>query len=333
MEHFIKQLPKAELHLHIEGTFEPKLVFAIASRNGITLPYQTVADLTAAYNFHDLQSFLDLYYGCMQVLQQEQDFYDLTWAYLIRAKKNNILHAEIFCDPQAHTSRGVPMSHVIHGIYRALLDGKDKLNITSHLIPCILRDHTVESAMKTVAELLQYKNAIKGLGLCSAELNYPPEKFVDVFALAREHGWLTVAHAGEEGPADYIWQALKLLKVKRIDHGVRCVEDPKLVEYLKDQQIPLTMCPLSNIKLHVYKDLSEHPVKSLLTKGLCVTINSDDPAYFGGYINQNFIETATAHNLSQDEVVQLARNSFVASFIEDNLLSAYLEQLNQARLK
>ncbi len=327
MTTLIQTLPKAELHLHIEGTFEPNLVFALAKRNHIKLPFSSISELQKAYHFHDLQSFLDLYYQCMQVLHEEQDFYDLTWDYMQKAKDNHILHAEIFCDPQAHTSRGVPLGNVIKGIHRACVDAKNQLNITSHIIPCILRDQSVESAHKTLDQLLQYKDIIKGLGLCSAEKDHPPEKFVAVFAKAREHGLVTVAHAGEEGPADYIWQALNLLKVKRIDHGVRATEDETLIQYLIQHKIPLTMCPLSNIKLCVYDNLSQHPLKQLLDKGVCVTVNSDDPAYFGGYINDNFLASASALNLTEKDLYQLCINSFNASFIDDELRQTYLAQL------
>lgn len=329
MEKLIKMLPKAELHLHIEGTLEPELLLTLAERNKITLPHTTVESLRKAYHFENLQSFLDIYYLGMRVLIKEQDFYDLTWAYLERAKQNNIRHAEIFFDPQAHTERGIAFSTIMAGIHKALLDGKQKLNISSKLILCFLRDLSAELALSVLQQALPFKDFIDAVGLDSAEVNNPPSKFLKVFEEARKQGFKTVAHAGEEGPPDYIRQALDLLKVSRIDHGVRCLEDEALVTRLVKEQIPLTVCPLSNVKLRVFKDMKHHPLKKMLNKGLCVTVNSDDPAYFGGYINDNFIAAHTALNFSKEEIYQLAKNSFLASFLNESEKQLYLSELDK----
>ena len=311
----IKQIPKAELHLHIEGTLEPGLMMQLAQRNGVEIPYVSVEEIRSAYEFSDLQSFLDIYYAGAQVLIEEQDFYDLTWAYLERAAKDNVHHVEIFFDPQTHTERNIGFDTVIDGIYRALQDGESKLGITFELIMCFLRHLSAADALATLEEALPHKNRIRAVGLDSSEVGHPPAKFVEVFDRARKEGLLTVAHAGEEGPPEYIREALDLLKVERIDHGVRSLEDPALVARLVAEKVPLTVCPLSNVKLRVFETLEEHNLKKLLDAGLCATINSDDPAYFGGYIGENFVQTQRALELSGDEIVTLARNSFTASFL------------------
>jgi len=317
MESLLRNIPKAELHLHIEGTLEPALMLELARRNQIPIPYANVDEIRAAYEFSDLQSFLDIYYAGAQVLVAEQDFYDLTWAYLQRAAADNVRHVEIFFDPQTHTERGVGFATVIDGIHRALQDGAEKLGITFELILCFLRHLSADDAAATLEEALPHKDKIRAVGLDSSELGHPPAKFSAVFDRARTEGLLTVAHAGEEGPPEYILEALDLLKVERIDHGVRCLEDPKLVERLVREQIPLTVCPLSNVKLRVFASLREHNLKKLLDAGLCATINSDDPAYFGGYIGENFLQTQHALNLSVEEIGILAKNSFRASFLRE----------------
>jgi len=332
MEERIRSIPKAELHLHIEGTLEPELFFQLAARNNIAIPYHSTEELRAAYQFNNLQSFLDIYYAGTKVLIQEEDFYDLTWAYLKRAKQQNIRHVEMFFDPQSHTNRGIDFQTVVSGISRALKDGRIILNISSHLIMCFLRDLSEESALKTLKQALPFVNNIIGIGLDSAELNNPPSKFKTVYEEARQQGLLTVAHAGEEGPPEFIWQALDLLKVRRIDHGVRCLEDEALVNRLREEQIPLTVCPVSNIKLKVFKRLEDHPLKRMLEKGLCVSINSDDPAYFGGYVNENFIECYHSLNLNQQEIYQLAKNSFNASFISPEEKTKFITELDGFRL-
>ena len=297
MEDFIHSLPKVELHLHIEGTLEPAMMLELAKRNQVPLPYQTIEQIQAAYEFDDLQSFLDLYYQGAQVLQTEQDFYDLTWAYLERCQQEHVLHTEIFFDPQTHTDRGVAFKTVIDGIWRALQDGKEKLGVTSYLIMCFLRHLSEEAAFDTLKQALPYRDRIIAVGLDSSERGNPPEKFNRVFEQARDAGFFTVAHAGEEGPADYIWDALNKLKVSRIDHGVRCIEDDALVEHLVASREPLTVCPLSNIKLRVFEKMGQHNIVDLLEKGVCVTINSDDPAYFGGYMSANFMAVASAFGI------------------------------------
>ena len=314
-ETFIQGMPKAELHIHIEGSLEPELMFEIAERNGVALRYASVEEVRRAYSFSDLQSFLDLYYEGMQVLLYEQDFYDLTWTYLQRVSSQNVRHTEIFFDPQAHTGRGVPFETVITGIHCALVDAERQLGISSKLIMCFLRHLSAEEAMDTLLGSLPFREWLVGVGLDSSELGHPPEDFQTVFDKAREHGLLTVAHAGEEGPPEYIWQALDDLKVSRIDHGVRCVEDPKLVERLREEQIPLTVCPLSNDRLRVFDSIQDHDLKQMLDLGLCVTVNSDDPAYFGGYVDENFHAVQEGLHLARDDIYRLVRNSFQASFL------------------
>lgn len=323
----IHALPKAELHVHIEGTFEPELMFQIAQRNHIEIPYKSVDEVKEAYNFHNLQSFLDIYYAGAKVLIHEQDFYDLTWAYFEKCKQDYVVHTEIFFDPQTHTARGIAFETVLNGIVRACKDAEEKLQISSHLIMCFLRHLTEEEAFETLAQALPYKDKIIGLGLDSSEVGHPPEKFARVFAKARDEGFLIVAHAGEEGPAEYIWQALDLLKVNRIDHGVRSEEDPKLMARLAEERMPLTVCPLSNLKLCVVDDMKQHNIKRLLEQGLCVTVNSDDPSYFGGYMNDNFIAIQEALNLSHEELKTLAIHSFEASFIDEKTKQYWIEKI------
>jgi len=324
---FARKLPKAELHLHIEGTLEPELMFELARRNGVSLPYASVNDVRRAYVFSDLQSFLGIYYAGCRVLLTEQDFYDLTWAYLTRAAAQGVRHAEIFFDPQTHTDRGVPFETVVAGIHRALEEGRARLNVSSGLILCFLRHLSAEAAMRTLEEALPYREWILAVGLDSSEVGHPPAKFRGVYDRAREAGFLGVAHAGEEGPPEYIWEALDVLKVRRIDHGVRSIEDERLVERLVEEQIPLTVCPLSNVKLRVFPNLESHNLKQLLDRGLLVTVNSDDPAYFGGYVADNFGASAAALGLSREQLLKLARNSFVASFLLDRQKRAYLDEL------
>lgn len=323
----VTTLPKAELHLHIEGTFEPELIFEIGKRNGVAVPYASVEALRDAYNFTDLQSFLDVYYAGMNVLQVERDYYELTTAYLRRAKAQGVRHVEMFFDPQAHTDRGIAFGTVVAGIDAALQDARRDLGITSHLIMCFLRDQTAASAMATLESAIPFHDKIVAIGLDSAEVGNPPSKFQGVFDRARAEGFLTVAHAGEEGPPEYVWEALDLLKVSRVDHGVRCMEDPKLVERLVRDRIPLTVCPLSNLRLKVVRDLADHPLKRMLDAGLVATCNSDDPAYFGGYVGDNFSAVARALNLSDDDLVTLAENSFEASFIDDATKQRYIDEI------
>ncbi|MFH7245597.1 MAG: adenosine deaminase [Spirulina sp.] len=323
-------LPKAELHIHIEGSLEPEMMFALAQRNGLSLPYDSVEAVRAAYQFENLQSFLDLYYAGAQVLQIEQDFYDLTWAYLQKCAAQSVRHTEIFFDPQTHTDRGVPFPVVLHGITQALKDGRERLGVSSGLILCFLRHLSAEAAMATLEEALPYGDHFVAVGLDSSEMGHPPSKFQAVFDRARAEGFLTVAHAGEEGPPDYIWEALRLLKVSRIDHGVRCVEDPALVDFLVEHQIPLTVCPLSNVKLCVFDQMADHNLKHLLDLGLCVTINSDDPAYFGGYMAENMEAITASLPLTPQDVVTLAQNSFKASFLPDDQKQTFLQDVAQA---
>lgn len=322
----INQLPKAELHLHIEGTLEPELMFQIAKRNSIELPYSSVEEIRSAYKFSNLQTFLDIYYKGAEVLQAEQDFYDLTWAYLQKASEDNIPHTEIFFDPQTHTQRGIEYETVVTGIYRALQDAS-RLNISSKLILCFLRHLSAEDADKTFDQALPFIHMIDGVGLDSSELDNPPEDFAAVFARAREAGLKCVAHAGEEGPPKYIWGALESLQVSRIDHGVRALEDAMLVEYLKENQVPLTVCPLSNLKLKVFETIADNNLLELINAGLCVTVNSDDPAYFGGYLNENFHALDRALNLSSEQIIQLVKNSFNASFIDESMRQKYLAEV------
>ncbi len=315
IDEFIHNLPKAELHIHIEGSLEPELMFEIGERNGVPIPYATVEQVRHAYEFSDLQSFLDIYYQGAQVLLQEQDFFDMTWAYMNRIHAQNVRHTEIFFDPQTHTDRGVAFATVIRGIRAALQKAEHELRISSKLIMCFLRHLPEASAIETLEQALPFKDWIIAVGLDSSELGYPPDKFTRVFDKARNEGFLTVAHAGEEGPAQYIWQALDRLEVSRVDHGIRCVEDERLVERLKKQRIPLTVCPLSNVKLRVFERLEEHNLKRLLDLGLCATVNSDDPAYFGGYIEENYLAVQRALNLGRDEIYRLTKNAFMASFL------------------
>ncbi len=329
---FIRRLPKAELHLHIEGSLEPEMMFALAQRNGVTLPYASVDEVRAAYNFTDLQSFLDLYYAGAAVLQTEQDFYDLTMAYVRRALADNVRHAELFFDPQTHTVRGVSMATVFAGIAGALRQARAEHGFSSRMILCFLRHLSEDDAFATLDAALplraEYADLWIGVGLDSGEVGNPPEKFANVFARARDLGFCVVAHAGEEGPPAYVHGALDVLKVERIDHGVRSEEDPVLMQRLAQSSMPLTVCPLSNLKLCVVKDLREHNLARLLRAGLCVTINSDDPAYFGGYMNANFLATADALDLSREELVELARNSFTAAFVTQEEKRPWLDELS-----
>ncbi|MFI0781093.1 adenosine deaminase [Streptomyces sp. NPDC021212] len=321
-------LPKAELHLHIEGTLEPDLAFALAERNGIELPYATQEELRAAYSFTDLQDFLNLYYALMAVLRTEDDFADLTNAYLARAREQGVRHAEIFFDPQAHTARGVDIGTVIRGLTRALDAAPRTYGITTRLIMCFLRDETAESALATFESARPYLDRITAVGLDSAEVGHPPSKFREVYALAREAGLKCVAHAGEEGPPAYVWEALDILGVDRVDHGVRCLEDETLVARLVADQVPLTVCPLSNVRLRVVDRLADHPLPAMLDAGLLVTVNSDDPSYFGGYVQDNFTAVRDALGLDQATLRTLARNSFQASFLDEETRAAYLEELD-----
>ncbi|WP_295749182.1 adenosine deaminase [Undibacterium sp.] len=328
---FIRGLPKAELHLHIEGSLEPELMFALAQRNGIALPYTSVEQIRAAYDFSDLQSFLDLYYAGAAVLLNEQDFYDLTMAYIQRAVADNVRHVELFFDPQTHTVRGVAMATVFGGIARALRQARQQYDFSGSMILCFLRHLSEADALATLAEALPLREAYQdlwnGIGLDSAEVGNPPEKFSRVFAQASQLGFRLVAHAGEEGPPAYIHSALAELKIERIDHGVRAEEDPALMAELIHSQMPLTVCPLSNLKLKVVQDMRQHNLARMLRAGVCVTINSDDPAYFGGYMNSNFIASADALDLSRDELIQLAKNSFCASFASAEQKQTWLEEL------
>jgi adenosine deaminase len=324
------QLPKAELHLHIEGTLEPEMIFALAERNRVALKYPSLEALRAAYKFTDLQSFLDLYYASMIVLRTEQDFADLTSAYLVRAHREGVVHAEIFFDPQAHTMRGVAFQTVIDGLWSVIRDSKARYGVSSKLIMCFLRDQSAESAMATLESALPYGERMVGVGLDSAERGHPPSKFQAVFDRARANGLNAVAHAGEEGPPEYVWEALQLLKVARVDHGVRSLEDPALVAHLRDQQIPLTVCPFSNVRLRVVDALRDHPLGKMIDAGLTCTVNSDDPAYFGGYVAENYDGVAEALSLPRETLVALAKNSFTASFLDAAERSAYLRQLDDA---
>lgn len=324
----VKNMPKAELHIHIEGSLEPELIFALAQRNGVTLSYTSIEALRAAYAFTDLQSFLDIYYAGASVLLTEQDFYDMTWAYLERAHGDNVLHTELFFDPQTHTARGVEFGVVVNGIQRALQDAHTKWNMTGGLIMCFLRHLSEEEAFLTLEQALPYREHIIGIGLDSSERGNPPEKFARVFARCKELGFHLVAHAGEEGPPAYIETALDLLQVERIDHGVRCIEDPVLMQRLVDEAMPLTVCPLSNIKLCVFEKMSQHNLLTLLDAGLVITVNSDDPAYFGGYMNDNFVAIVEALPLQRHHAQQLARNSFVAAFIAADIKQKYLTQVD-----
>lgn len=318
MIEFIKGLPKAELHLHIEGSFEPELMFQIAKRNNVEIPYKSVEEVKAAYAFDNLQDFLDIYYAGAGALMVEKDFYDLTWAYLEKVNSENVVHTEIMFDPQTHTDRGISFGTVIIGISNALREAEAKFGMTTKLIMSFLRHLSEEEAFKTLEEAMPYKKLIAAVGLDSSEVGNPPSKFQQVFAKAEAEGFLTVAHAGEEGPAEYVWEALDLLNVSRVDHGNNSLDDEILVQELVDRKMPLTVCPLSNLKLQVVKDLKKHPLREMLQKGLLATINSDDPAYFGGYMNANYIEVAEALNLTKEEICQLTKNAFEASFLNGN---------------
>jgi adenine deaminase len=325
----LRTMPKAELHIHIEGSLEPELIFKLAARNGVALPYASVDALRAAYAFTDLQSFLDIYYAGASVLIEEADFFEMAWAYFQRAAADNIVHAELFFDPQTHTARGVPIDKVIVGLHHACARAHQELRISAKLILCFLRHLSEEEAFATLEAALPYREHFIGVGLDSSERGHPPEKFSRVFARCRELGLELVAHAGEEGPAAYIRTALDDLQVRRVDHGVRCTEDPALVERLARERVPLTVCPLSNVKLRVFPDLRHHNLPALLDARLCVTVNSDDPAYFGGYLNQNFVELfAALPQLGPREAWQLAANSFEASFVDDATKAAWRLQLD-----
>ncbi len=324
---FIKKTPKAELHLHIEGTLEPEHLFNLAKKNDIQIPFSNVDEIRSAYNFKNLESFLNIYYQGSKVLIKEQDFFDLTWAYVLKCKENNVVHTEIFFDPQTHINRGVEFDLVINGIYKALQKANKEFGLTFGIIMCFLRHLDEASAFQMLDHALIHKDKIIGVGLDSSELGHPPRKFERVFKKAIEKGFLTVAHAGEEGPPEYIWEALNFLKVKRVDHGVQCLKDQKLVQKLKNDQIPLTVCPLSNIKLCVFNKLDEHNLKKMLDKKLLVMINSDDPAYFGGYINENLIESQIALNLSMKEIKTLIINSFKSSFLKEEKKKEWIKQI------
>ncbi len=325
---FIAGIPKAELHLHIEGSLEPEMMFALAQRNAIDIPFASAEEVRKAYAFSNLQDFLDIYYQGMNVLRTEQDFYDLTMAYFRRIHADNAIHAEIFFDPQGHTERGVAFSTAIDGILRAMDDAQSDLQISSQLIMCFLRHLSEEDALATLGEATPYLDRIAGVGLDSSELGHPPSKFAKVFAKAKALGLKAVAHAGEEGPPDYVWEALDILKIERMDHGNRSLEDPRLVQRLQDNQMTLTVCPLSNLSLCVVDDLKDHPLKKMLHLGLRATINSDDPSYFGGYLNDNYEATASALDLDKDDIVALAQNSFRGSFLDEETIAQSLRHID-----
>lgn len=329
----LRRMPKAELHIHIEGSLEPELMFALARRNGLRLPYADVDALRAAYAFSNLQSFLDIYYAGAAVLLHEQDFYDLAWAYLERAAADHVVHAEIFFDPQTHTGRGVAMQTVIAGLHRACTDARARLGVDATLLLCFLRHLSEEAAFETLEQALPFRDRFIGVGLDSSELGHPPEKFERVFARCRQLGLHVVAHAGEEGPAAYIWAALDRLHVERIDHGVQVVQDPRLMQRLAAQRTPLTVCPLSNVKLCVFDDLRRHNLASLLEAGLMVTVNSDDPAYFGGYLNENFVQLFAATGMGAEQAYALAANSLQASFVPQAVRDAWVQQLQATFLQ
>jgi adenosine deaminase len=314
---WLNTLPKVELHLHLEGSLEPELMFELAHRNNIDLPFETVEQVRCAYQFNNLQDFLDIYYQAANVLQVEQDFYDLVWAYLLKCRQQNVVHVEPFFDPQTHTARDVPFEIVINGISRALKDGESQLGITSKLIMCFLRHLTEENAFETLRCAEPFLDQIVAVGLDSSERGHPPEKFSRVFARARKLGLLTVAHAGEEGPAEYVWTAINALKVSRVDHGVRSIEDDELMMHLVETQMPLTVCPLSNTKLRVFDEMSKHNILEMLEKGVCVTVNSDDPAYFGGYMTENFVALSQELGMTDAQAKQLVINSIDASFADE----------------
>jgi adenine deaminase len=327
LEAFVAKLPKAELHVHIEGTLEPELMFALAVRNKAALPFRSVEDARNAYRFGNLQGFLDLYYQGMSVLRAEEDFYDLTFAYLQKADAQGVVHAEIFFDPQAHVARGIPFAVVMNGIKRALIDGYARFGLSTRLIACFLRHLDEADALDIFKDVLRYADWIVAVGLDSSELGHPPAKFKRVFDRARAEGFRLVAHAGEEGPAEYVLEALDILRVDRIDHGNRALDDARLVSRLARDRIPLTVCPLSNVKLGVVKDIARHPIAAMIEKGLAVTINSDDPAYFGGYINENFLALRNSLDLSREIAANLARNSILFSFLPDAAKNRLLNRL------
>ena len=325
---FIDKMPKAELHIHIEGSFEPELMFEIAERNNIELKYKSVEEVRAAYKFNNLQEFLDIYYAGAGVLTHKQDFYDLSMAYLKKAHEENILHTEIFFDPQTHTDRGITFKTVVEGILDAMKDANAKWGISSLLILSFLRHLSEDAAFKTLEEALPWKEHLIAVGLDSSEVGNPPQKFEKVYKKAKELGFKAVAHAGEEGPAQYIWDSLNLLKIDRLDHGNRCLEDKELIAELIKRNMALTVCPLSNDKLQVVKNMAEHPIKKMLELGLKATVNSDDPAYFGGYVNANFKAITDSLNLNKEDLYQLARNSFEASFVSDERKQEMIQELD-----
>ena len=324
---YIKKSPKAELHLHIEGTLEPELMFELAKRNNIKIPFNNINEAKKAYNFNNLESFLKIYYEGAKVIIKEQDFFDLTWAYVLKCKENNIVHTEIFFDPQTHTDRGINFNIIINGIYKALKKAEKEFGLSFKIIMCFLRHLDEEEGFKILEQAIPHKDKIFGVGLDSSEIGNPPSKFKKLFKKAIENNFITVAHAGEEGPPAYMWEALNLLNVKRIDHGVQCLKDEKLVEKLSKNQIPLTVCPLSNIKLRVFNKLEDHNIKKMLDKKLMVMVNSDDPAYFGGYLNKNLIDTQAALNLSEDEVKTLLINSFKSSFLNEEKKRQWISKI------
>ena len=324
---YIKKTPKTELHLHIEGSLEPELMFKLSKRNKVEIPFKSVDEIKSAYNFTDLDSFLKIYYEGSNVLINEEDFFDLTWEYILRCKKDNIVHTEIFFDPQSHIPRGINFDTVINGIHKALTRANTEFGITSKIIMCFLRHLDEEQCFEVLNHAVRHKDKIIGVGLDSSEKGNPPQKFKSLFEAAIKEGFLTVAHAGEEGPPEYIWDSLNLLKVKRIDHGVQCLKDDKLVEKLRDNNIPLTVCPLSNVKLCVFDKLENHNLKKMLNKGLRVMVNSDDPAYFGGYLNTNFIQTAKALQLSLEDIKTLIQNSFKSSFLDEKTKNNWLNKI------
>jgi len=328
IDQFIKNIPKAELHLHIEGSFEPELMFQIADRNKLKLKYNSIDELKSAYEFNNLQEFLNIYYEGAGVLRTEQDFYDLAIAYFSKINSENVIHTEIMFDPQTHTNRGVEFSTVINGIKNAQDKAKEEFGITSKLIMSFLRHLDEKSAFNTLHESLEYKDLITAVGLDSSELGNPPSKFERVFADAKKEGYLTVAHAGEEGPSDYVWEALNLLNVNRVDHGNKALDDNNLVEILVNTKMPLTVCPLSNIRLKNVDKIENHPIKTMLDKGLVASVNSDDPAYFGGYMNENYIAIAEALNLTKEDIYQLTLNSFNSTFLEDEEKAELIIQLD-----
>ena len=333
MKQFIENLPKAELHLHIEGSFEPSLMFEIAKRNNIEIPFKSVKEIEGAYQFSCLQDFLDIYYQGANVLQTEQDFYDLTYSYLLKCAEQNVRHTEIMFDPQTHTDRGVSFKTVINGISKACDDAKEKLNVSSLLIMSYLRHLTEEDCFKTLEQAIPFKDKITCVGLDSSEKGNPPSKFKNVFAKSVESGFIPVAHAGEEGDADYVWEALDILNIKRIDHGNNSLQDERLVQEIIKRDLALTVCPLSNTALKVVENLKDHPLKEMMTLGLKVTINSDDPAFFGGQVNENYIQIQKALNLSKADLYDLAKNSFEYSFLDKKIKEKYIEELNTYYLK